>query len=224
MTGRIVLVTGTDTGVGKTIVTAALAATALGRVVVVKPAQTGIDAGEPTDAEVVHHLTGVDVQTFVELPEPLAPDTAARRAGVDLPTIDEIADRVVALAEEYDAVIVEGAGGVLVHLDLQGGSIGELAMELEYRGRVEVVVVCAAGLGTLNHTALTVEALMNRNIDAPSLVIGAWPDLPGLAERCNLEDLPRITGEPLRAVIPFGAGRLTPEEFRAQAPGWFSAS
>ncbi len=86
---------------------------------------------------------------------------------------------------------------------------------------MEVVVVAAAGLGTLNHTELTVGALRARGLEPLGLVIGSWPDAPGLAEQCNLEELPRVTGLPVLAVLPEGAGALSREEFVAQAEGWF---
>jgi dethiobiotin synthetase len=82
-----------------------------------------------------------------------------------------------------------------------------------------VVVVVAAGLGTLNHTELTVNALRDAGVTVRGLVIGAWPAEPGLAERTNLDDLQRIA--PLLAVIPDGAGALGRAEFAAAAPGWF---
>ena len=78
----------------------------------------------------------------------------------------------------------------------------------------------AAGLGTLNHTELTVDALRARGLEPAGLVVGSWPADPGLAERCNLEDLPRVTGVPLLAVIPAGAGGLERRDFTAAAPGW----
>lgn len=222
MSARIIVVTGTSTEVGKTIVTAALAATAAGSVVVVKPCQTGVATGEPTDAAVVHALTGVDVETFIELPEPLAPDTAARRAGVALPTVEEHAARIRSLADRYDVVIVEGAGGLLVRLDLKEQTLLDLALELSDHA-VEVVVVCSAGLGTLNHAELTVDVLRDC-VDVAGLVIGSWPADPGLAEQCNLADLPRVTGLPLLGVVPAGAGALAPREFVTRAPSWFAPS
>ena len=118
-------------------------------------------------------------------------------------------------------MVVEGAGGLLVRLDLQGGTLLDLASELASAGApVEVVVVVAAGLGTLNHTELTVDALRAVGLVVRGLIIGAWPAHPGLAERCNLDDLQRIA--PLLAVIPDGAGSLGRQEFVAAAPGWFS--
>jgi dethiobiotin synthase len=217
----IVVVTGTDTGVGKTIATAALArrAAGSGSVVVVKPVQTGIGpaSDEVADAEVVHRLTGCAVQELTCLEDPLAPDTAARRRGVRIPPVAEYADRVRVLAESHDTVIVEGSGGVLVRLDTEGGTILDLADQLG----AGVVVVTSAGLGTLNHSELTVAALRARGIEPTGLVIGSWPREPGLAESCNLDDLPRVTGVPLLASIPAGAGALTRAEFARQSPEWF---
>jgi dethiobiotin synthetase len=208
---RYVVVTGTGTGVGTTVATAALAATTPG-CVVVKPAQTGGADGD-SDAREVERLTGVPTQEWTVLPEPLAPDTAARRAGVSIPTVLEYAERLRAV--EAETVVVEGAGGLLVRLDLEGGTLLDLAALVS----AEVVVVVAAGLGTLNHTELTVNALRDRGVAVRGLVVGSWPDEPGLAERCNLEDLTRVA--PLLAVLPEGAGALDREAFLAAAPGWF---
>lgn len=217
---RLVVVTGTDTGVGKTVATAALAARAAAdgnRVLVVKPVQTGIGGAEPDvpDVDTVRALTGVDAVQLTALDEPLAPDTAARRQGVAIPDVAEHAARVRELAEGYDLVLVEGAGGLLVRIDGAGGTLLDLAVLL----RAEVVVVARAGLGTLNHTELTVAALRHRGIEPAGLVIGSWPATPGLAERCNRDDLPRVTGVPVLAVLPEGAGSAG--DFRTAAPAWF---
>ena len=212
----ITIVTGTSTGVGKTVATAALAATASGSVLVVKPLQTGALDGD-SDAREVARLTGVEAEEWTTLDEPLAPDTAARRQGVDLPVVASYAARIAELTQ--DTVIVEGAGGLLVRLDAAGGTLLDIASLLDTVAEVEVVVVVAAGLGTLNHTELTVDALRARGLTVRGLVIGAWPADPGLAERCNLDDLQRIA--PLLAVIPDGAGGLDRDAFVAAAPGWF---
>ncbi len=218
---RVVVVTGTSTDIGKTMVTAALAATTSGRVLVVKPVQTGVMTGDPGDADVVERLTGVDVTTFTVLDEPLAPDTAARRAGVAIPTVAEHAAHVREVAAGYDVVVVEGAGGLLVRLDTDGGTLLDLAADLSDTHPVEVVVVCSAGLGTLNHAELTVGALRARGLEPAGLVIGSWPPDPGLAEQCNRDELPRVTDVPLLGVLPAGCGGLDPERFRAAAAGWW---
>jgi dethiobiotin synthase len=217
---KVLLVTGTSTGVGKTIATAALAVTNPGALVV-KPVQTGRVDGD-SDAREIRRLAGVEVQEWTVLDEPLAPDTAARRQGVAIPTVASYAQRLLML--DAETVIVEGAGGLLVRLDDDGGTLLDLAGRLAAEGAdVEVVVVVAAGLGTLNHTELTVGALRGRGLEPTGLVVGSWPADPGLAERCNLEDLPRVTGVPLLAVVPAGAGDQAPEVFRAAAPSWCDA-
>ena len=219
---RVVVVTGTDTGVGKTIATAALAARAGADTVVVKPAQTGVAGGEESDASVVERLSGVPAQEWTTLDDPLAPDTAARLRSVTVPTVAAYADRVRTLATEHDTVLVEGAGGLLVRLDTEGGTLLDLAASLAETHPVEVYVVCRAGLGTLNHTELTVAALRARGVEPAGLVIGSWPERPDQAEGLNRDELPRVTGVPVAAVLPDRAGALRREEFLAAAPAWFS--
>ena len=90
---KVLVVTGTSTGVGKTVATAALAATATGSVLVVKPVQTGALDGD-SDAREVARLTGVEAEEWTTLDEPLAPDTAARRQGVDVPAVASYAARI----------------------------------------------------------------------------------------------------------------------------------
>jgi dethiobiotin synthetase len=197
---RVVVVTGTDTGVGKTIVSAALAALANERVAYVKPAQTGDD----DDAGTVARLSGAETHVLARFPEPLAPATAARRAGLPPVTPEQVADYVRALDAEQ--VIVEGAGGLLVRFDDDGGTLADVARRLD----APVLVVARAGLGTLNHTALTLEALRTRDIPCLGVVIGSWPREPDLAARCNLEDIGPLLGR-----IPEGAGDLSREEFLA---------
>lgn len=216
----IVLVTGTDTDVGKTIVTAALVVRAGECVVVVKPAQTGVAPDEPGDLAEVGRLTGLTaLHEGVRLPEPLAPTTAARRAGINLPSVEEYAKSIDEFARTYDTVLVEGAGGLLVGLDADGNNLADLAEHLTTPFRF--VVVTRAGLGTLNHTGLTVEALRARGLPVEGLVIGAWPAAPDLAQRCNLEDLPATTGVRVIGRIPAGVGAWSRAEFTAAAPGWF---
>ena len=218
----VVVVTGTGTGAGKTVVTAALAALAVAqgcRVAVLKPAQTGVPADEPGDVDEVRRLTG-DLDspvTAVELaryPEPLAPATAARRAGQPPVTSAAVVRMARLLAGQHDLVLVEGAGGLLVRLsDDPPATVADVATELA----APVLVVAAAGLGTLNHTALTVEALHARGLRHVGVVIGSWPAQPDLAARCNLADLPAVTGVPLIGALPAGMAKLAPPEFLATA-------
>jgi dethiobiotin synthetase len=219
----IVVVTGTGTEVGKTVVTAALATAALagGRsVAVLKPAQTGVADGEPGDAQRVRELAGerVTIAELARYPEPLAPATAARRAGMEPVRPHRIAAAARRLAADHDLVLVEGAGGLLVRYDEEGATLADAARLLE----AETVVVAAAGLGTLNATALTTEALRVRGLHALGVVIGSFPTAPDLATRCNLEDLPEAAGCPLLGAVPAGAGALRPADFRAAAPSWLA--
>jgi dethiobiotin synthetase len=213
----ILVVTGTGTEVGKTIATAALAAVAAARgerVAVLKPAQTGVADGEPGDVATVQRLvpgtTGCELARY---PEPLAPATAARRARMAPVTPQAAADAAAKLATDHDLVLVEGAGGLLVRMTDEGGTLADVAALLA----APVLVVAAAGLGTLNATELTVEALRRRGLTCPGVVVGSWPADPDLAARCNLTDLPATSGVPLLGALPDGAGALDPERFAAVA-------
>ncbi|MFC7448888.1 dethiobiotin synthase [Rhodococcus daqingensis] len=217
----VLLISGTSTDVGKTVVTAALASVALsaGRTVAVcKPAQTGVGAGEPGDLAEVQRLSGVgEVVELARYPEPLAPDTAARRAGLPALELDDVLVAVRALDSSHDLTLVEGAGGVLVRLGARGFTIVDVARTLG----APVLVVAAAGLGTLNHSALTVRALESAGVPCAGLVIGSWPSEPDLASRCNLEELAEVTGVPLLGSVPAGSAACERATFAAAAPGWF---
>lgn len=216
---KFVVVTGTDTGVGKTVATAALAVVLEERgfkVAVAKPVQTGIATGEPTDLEEVARLTGsAATHEFTRLTPPLAPVAAARIDKADLPSLDTYVDGIREI--EADVVLIEGAGGLLVQLDGNRRTILNLAIDLE----AQVVVVGSEGLGSLNHFALTVERLGAAGIQ-PILVIGSCAAEPDLASISNLTDLPQVTGLPTSGRIPADAGTLSRTDFRAQAQSWFS--
>jgi dethiobiotin synthetase len=182
-----IVVTGTDTGVGKTYVSAALcdAHTTYG-----KAAQTGDD----DDAGTVKRLSGATVHTLAHYPEPLSPERSAARAGVPCITPAQIAGFVEGL---QGRVVIEGAGGLLVRFG-DRGTIADVAQLLD----APIVLAVRAGLGTLNHTALTVEAIERRGLTLLGLVIGAWPPDPDLASRCNLDDLATIA--PVLGMLPEG--------------------
>jgi dethiobiotin synthetase len=218
----VLVITGTGTEVGKTIATAAVAAAAVaaGRsVAVLKAAQTGVRPDEPGDAQEVARLAGpVTVAEVARYPEPLAPATAARRAGRPPVRPRDVAEAAAKLATEHDLVLVEGAGGLLVRFDDAGGTLADAA---ELLG-APVLVVASAGLGTLNTTELTARELRFRGPDLLGVVIGSWPDSPDLASRCNLADLPEVAGAPLLGALPEGAGALAPADFRTGAPSWLA--
>ncbi|MET9116480.1 dethiobiotin synthase [Streptomyces longwoodensis] len=216
----ILVITGTGTEVGKTVTTAAVAAAALaaGRTVaVLKAAQTGVGPDERGDADEVARLAGpVTVAEVARYPEPLAPATAARRAGREPVRPADVAEAAQKLATEHDLVLVEGAGGLLVRFDEAGGTLADVAELL----RAPVLLVASAGLGTLNTTELTARELRGRRLELLGVVIGSWPTPPDLAMRCNVTDLPEVSGAPLLGALPEGAGARTPADFRAAAPGW----
>lgn len=218
----VLVITGTGTEVGKTVVTAAVAASALavGRsVAVLKAAQTGVGPDEPGDAAEVERLAGpVTTAELARFPEPLAPATAARRAGRTPVHPHEVAEAAAKLATEHDLVLLEGAGGLLVRFDAAGGTLADAARLLS----APVLVVAPAGLGTLNTTELTARELRARGLDLAGIVIGSWPAAPDLAARCNLADLPDVAGAPLLGSVPAGSGALSPTAFRTAAPHWLA--
>ncbi|MGW0469332.1 dethiobiotin synthase [Streptomyces sp. NPDC003027] len=218
----VIVVSGTGTEIGKTIVTASLAAVAVGQgrsVAVLKPAQTGLAPHERGDADEVLRLSGAGTSAeLARFPEPLAPATAARRAGMAPVGPREVAQAAEKLAASHDLVLVEGAGGLLVRFDEEGGTLADSARLLG----APVLVVTPAGLGTLNTTALTAEALRARGIAQLGVVVGSWPAVPDLAARCNLADLPEAAGAPLLGAVPEGAGALDPARFRAAAVEWLA--
>jgi dethiobiotin synthetase len=206
----VLVVTGTDTGVGKTVTTAALACSARLAgidVVVCKPVQTGTADGDD-DLAVVSRLTGVDrVIGSWRYPEALAPAAAAERAGLPLPNRVELSVLLRVIDHSRQLTLVEGAGGLLVELGDSGVTLRDIARD----AHAPVLVVVSAGLGTLNHTALTLEALATQRIPCAGLVIGAWPADPGPVELTNRDALARMA--PLRAVLPAGAAALPPDQF-----------
>ena len=218
----VLVVTGTGTGVGKTVVTAAvatLAAAAGLRVAAVKAAQTGVGAGEPGDADQIRRLSGLargQVYELARYPLPLAPATAARLSGLAPVDLDNCVAVVTELATNHHLVLVEGAGGLLVRLrdvPSTGATVAELAEQLG----ASVLVVVEPGLGTLNATALTLEALDRRRLRCAGLVLGRWPAEPDLACTANIGDLETIAGRRLAGALPDGMGTLSPERFRSAA-------
>ena len=232
----ILVVTGTGTEVGKTVVTAAVAALAAARgggVAVVKPAQTGVGPGEPGDLAEVARLAGIsDTHEYARYPDPLSPAAAARISGLPPLSPAQIARSIRKLALDRALVLVEGAGGLLVRYDEDGTTLADLARELG----APALVVADPALGTLNHTALTLESMALRGVDLAGIVLGSWPyptgradgapaggraddsDAirsagPDLAMRCNLRDLETLAARPLAGAMPAGAGRLDAAEF-----------
>ncbi|HET7074449.1 MAG TPA: ATP-dependent dethiobiotin synthetase BioD, partial [Mycobacterium sp.] len=169
-------------------------------VAVCKPVQTGTDAGDDDLAEVAR-LSGVtELAALARYPQPLAPAAAAEQAGRALPTGDQLVQLIAGVDRPGRLTLVEGAGGLLVELADAGITLRDLAVELG----AAALIVATAEMGTLNHTALTVEALAARGVSCAGLVIGSWPPHPGLLETSNRSALARLA--PVRAALPAGAG------------------
>jgi dethiobiotin synthetase len=219
----VLVVTGTGTGVGKTVATAALACHARQAgldVAVCKPVQTGTGVGDDDLAE-VGRLSGVTEGVgLARYPLPLAPAAAAARAGTALPTGERVLQLIRGLDRPGRLTLVEGAGGLLVELADAGVTVRDLAVEL---GAAALVVVTAE-LGTLNHTALTLESLAAHGVPCAGLVIGSWPARPGLVETSNRSALAELA--PVRAALPAGAASMV--DFAAMSaeafdPNWVTA-
>jgi dethiobiotin synthetase len=213
---NVLVVTGTDTGVGKTVATAALASAARQAgldVGVCKPVQTGTAAGDDDLAEVsrLAGVTGWDrLAGLARYPQPLAPLAAAEQAAMPLPTRTELLHFVAATTSPTRLTLVEGAGGLLVELT-ENVTLRDLAAELH----APVLVVARAELGTLNHTALTLEALAARRLCCAGLIIGSWPAHPDAVQVSNRGALHRLA--PVRAALPAVAGALDAAGFAAMS-------
>jgi dethiobiotin synthetase len=205
---RGIFVTGTDTDVGKTWVAAGLTAALrkLGlQAVYFKPIQSGcLQEGEflvPTDARFARDVAGLteplEVLTPIALRLPLAPAVAAAHAGVEV-DLERLAAGVRDLASRYEFLVVEGAGGLYV--PLSGSQF--LVLDLIQWLRLPLVVVARAGLGTINHTALTVKAALAAGITVAGVIFNRYPQNPGLAEETNPGMVAAITGVPILGRLP----------------------
>ncbi|HEX3241678.1 MAG TPA: dethiobiotin synthase [Solirubrobacterales bacterium] len=187
---RGVFVTGTGTEVGKTVVAALIARTLAGagtRVAVFKPAVTGLgDPGEP-DHELLRRAAGSEQGDEEIAPyrygPPASPHLAASLAGEE---IDPARLRAAAAsaAEGADQLVCEGVGGLLVPL-AAGYTVRDLAAGLA----LPLVVAASPGLGTINHTLLTLEAARSAGLEVAMVVLTPWPDVPSTVEASNLETI-----------------------------------
>lgn len=212
-----IFVVGTDTGVGKTRVASAIAAslTRRGRRVgVLKPVASGAsrigDSWRSDDAEQLIEAVGggipLDRVAPILFEEPLAPPVAARRAG-RLLTQTEVEARVARAIEAWEAVaevlIVEGVGGLLCPL-AEATTVADLAVWLDF----PIVIVARRGLGTLNHALLTIEAARTRSLRVAGIVLNSpEPETDGPAEATNAEELSRrLSGLAILADCAHGDG------------------
>lgn len=197
---RGVMVTGTDTEVGKTVVAAGLARFLRRQgldVGVMKPVASGAvesAAGRPVSSDVVALVQAACCSDPVEwvnpycFKAPVAPALAAELEGVsvDLERIDDCYERI---CSRHDLTVVEGAGGALTPV------FGKLSVaDLAQRLRIPALIVSRAGLGAINHTVMTVECLRSRGVECLGFFLNRFPPTPDLAERTNAGRIAAITG------------------------------
>lgn len=209
---RGLLVTATDTGVGKTVLAATICATLRaqgGRVAAAKPVVTGLaepEPGIPPDHVLLAACTG-------QRPEQVCPRTfgpaasphlAARMASMPL-NPGELESSIRAAAPDGGMLVVEGVGGLLVPFDDEGYDVRALARALG----LPVVIAARPGLGTINHTLLTVEAARSAGLDVRGIVLTPWPQDPSELERSNRETITALADVDV-SVLP-RATALTPE-------------
>jgi dethiobiotin synthetase len=196
-------VTGTDTGVGKTVVACALAERLRARgldVGVMKPIETGVGAQGPLDAIALAEAAGVDdpieLVCPVRLELPAAPDVAAAAEGqaVDLAAIRAA---FAALRQRHDLLLVEGAGGLLVPI-APDYAMAELSAEFG----LPLLVVARGRLGTVNHTRLTLEVAAARGLPVAGVVVSHGPVPLSSADQANLGTLRRLLGRQLVGEVP----------------------
>jgi len=205
---RGIFVTGTDTGVGKTVVAAGLVTAFRQRginVGVMKPISTGgVRRRElllSADAEFLAHVAdapeSMRVISPVVLVEPLAPAVAARRANVEI-DLDEVRRSFAQIVAAHDAVVVEGIGGLLVPI-ARKYYVADLAAEMG----LPLVVVARPGLGTINHTLLTVEVARARGLTVAGIIINGYnAETAGVAEETNPGEIEKETGLPVLTIVP----------------------
>jgi dethiobiotin synthetase len=200
---RGLFVTATDTGVGKTIVGSAIAATLADRnerVAVFKPAVTGLADSEAPLPD--HELllasarspqSADDVAPY-RFDPPVSPHLAAELAGVPVQP-GRLLNAARRAAAGTDSLIVEGVGGLLVPL-----SAGYLVRDFAADLGLPLLIVARPGLGTINHSLLTIEAARAADLDIAGVVLTPWPEEPGDMERSNLETIARLGRIPVHTL------------------------
>jgi dethiobiotin synthetase len=197
-------VTGTDTGVGKTVLAAALVAALRADGVdaaAFKPVVTGLDEpepGRPADHELLAAAAGRPATEVAPLRfgPAVSPHLAAELAGT---TIEPGSLIVAARAVRADVVVAEGVGGLLVPLTL-GYTIRDFALDLGW----PVIVAARPGLGTINHSLLTVASARAAGLDVRAVVLTPWPAEPSTMHRSNAEAIRRLGGVEVAALPDVG--------------------
>ncbi|MGH2714095.1 MAG: dethiobiotin synthase [Thermoleophilaceae bacterium] len=202
---RGVFVTGTDTGVGKSVVAAALCAARGEPVAALKPVLTGLDEapGEwPHDHVLLADATGrrqtPDEVAPYRFGPAVSPHYAAELAGE---TIEPV--RILDAAHAHDLLVCEGVGGLMVPITT-GYLVRDLAVDLG----LPVLIAARTGLGTINHTLLTLAAARAAGLMVAGVVMTPWPSDPEPIERSNRETIARLGGVAVHGLPPTSPGAL----------------
>jgi dethiobiotin synthetase len=207
-------ITGTDTGVGKTVVTAGLVRFARNhglRCVAVKPVETGcpVRAGilYPEDGTLLRAASQQDLSIDECAPFRFSlPASPARAAAVEGSRIfvSDLVEHVLAIAESRDFVIVEGAGGLMVPIE-------DRLMMIDFIQRLgyPVLLVARTRLGTVNHTLLSVEALRSREMSIAGIVLSSLDETTGPEELFTRRDIERLAGDLPVTVLPHLGSEIT---------------
>jgi len=194
---KAIFITATDTGVGKTTISKALAKLLKDKgykVAYFKPIETGIEKEENTDYYSLLEITKQqDLAVLYKFKNPVAPYTATLLEGIDI-DIDLIKKHLENLKNKYDFVIVEGAGGVAVPI-----KIDYTYLDFIKETKIPVLVVSRSKLGTINHTYLTVKALKDINADIKGIIINEYEG-NDISEKTNPEIIEKMTNIPILAI------------------------
>ncbi len=196
-----IFITGTGTEIGKTVIAGGLAAflkQAGTNVGVMKP----ISTGDTADAQFLKHAAQVDDELSsinpIYLRHPLAPSVAARMEGRDI-DVSCLETAFAKLQQKYDFVIVEGVGGIAVPIQDDF-----LVVHLIKRLQLPILIVAQVGLGTLNHTLLTVAYARQFELQITGIVLnGLCAETAGLAEATNPVEIENLTGVPVIGIVPY---------------------
>ena len=208
MLQRCFLVTGTDTGIGKTTVSCAIAAAAAARgakVGVLKPLETGCETDSrgiliPQDAINLRYFSGceesIDTICPYRFTDPLAPSVAAVRDGHDI-QVDAIVEMIADFRHRYDLTLVEGAGGLLVPI-WQDTTFADLARDAD----LPLIVVVGNRLGAINHAQLTLGWARAVGLESAGYVVNTLQERNDLAAQTNVDVLAELLGPPL-GILPW---------------------
>lgn len=220
--GKGYFITGTDTGVGKTVVAGGLAALYKNRglnIGVMKPIATGCKRVHNTlisdDAAFLKRSAEVDVEyeliNPISLEQPFAPTVAARLSNTKI-DLEKVRMAYDSLCERHEYLIVEGIGGLLVPVD-EYYFVVDLANEME----LPLIVVCRSNLGTINHTLLTVSYAREHGLDVKGIIMNESTEkCDDVTRMTNAAEIKRLTNLPILGMIPFDK-RLDVNKFNKEA-------